>query len=50
MTPTRFNSGMIEEAIAYVAVGFAATLAAMEAAWRLGKRNAPTPALAAKVQ
>jgi hypothetical protein len=49
MIPARFYNDMIE-AIAYVAVGFAATLAAMEAAWRLGKRNAPTPALAAKVQ
>ena len=49
MIPVRFYNDMIE-AIAYVAVGFAATLAAMEAAWRLGKRNAPTPALAAKEQ
>ena len=47
MIPVRFYNDMIE-AIAYVAVGFAATLAAMEAAWRLGKRNAP--ALAARVQ
>lgn len=47
MMPARFYSDMIE-AIGYVAVGFAATLAAMEAAWRLGKRNAP--ALAARVQ
>ena len=47
MIPARFYSDMIE-AIAYVAVGFAATLAAMEAAWRLGKRNAT--ALAARVQ
>jgi hypothetical protein len=47
MIPARFYSDMIE-AIAYVVVGFAATLAAMEAAWRLGKRNAP--ALAARVQ
>jgi hypothetical protein len=29
------------EAIGYVAVGFGATLAAMEAAWRIGKRAAP---------
>lgn len=27
------------EAIGYVAIGFAATLAAMEAAWRMGRRN-----------
>jgi hypothetical protein len=40
---------MMIEAIGYVAVGFAATLAAMEAAWRIGKRGAPT-ALAARVQ
>ncbi len=33
--------GVIEmiEAIGYVAIGFAATLAAMEAAWRFGKRD-----------
>jgi hypothetical protein len=29
------------EAIGYVAMGFAATLAAMEAAWRIGKRDVP---------
>lgn len=29
------------EAIGYVAIGFAATLAAMEAAWRMGRRNLP---------
>lgn len=29
------------EAIGYVAIGFAATLAAMEAAWRFGKRDMP---------
>lgn len=38
---------MIEmiEAIGYVAVGFAGTLAAMEAAWKIAKRSAP-PVLA----
>lgn len=32
---------MIEliEAVAYVAVGFAGTLAAMETAWKVAKRN-----------
>lgn len=29
------------EAIGYVVIGFAATLAAMEAAWRMGRRNLP---------
>lgn len=29
------------EAIGYVAAGFIATFAAMEAAWRMAKRNAP---------
>ncbi len=33
------------EAIGYMAMGFAATLAAMETAWRIAKRN--TPALQA---
>jgi hypothetical protein len=47
MTLTCFYNDMIE-AIGYVAVGFAATLAAMEAAWRMGKRNAP--AFAARAQ
>jgi hypothetical protein len=34
---------MIEliEAVGYVAVGFAGTLAAMEAAWKVVKRNPP---------
>jgi hypothetical protein len=34
---------MIEllEAIGYVAVGFGATLAAMEAAWRISRRQVP---------
>ncbi|WP_415280842.1 hypothetical protein [Candidatus Nitrososphaera sp. FF02] len=34
---------MIEviEAIGYVAAGFAGTLAAMEAAWRMGRREMP---------
>jgi hypothetical protein len=34
---------MIEviEAVGYVAVGFAGTLAAMEAAWRIAKRHPP---------
>jgi len=31
---------MIEE-IGYVAIGFIATLAAMETAWRIAKRDAP---------
>ena len=48
MIPARFYNDMIGEAIGYVALGFAATLVAMEAAWRMGKRNAP--ALAARVQ
>jgi hypothetical protein len=41
---------MIEliEAVGYVAVGFAGTLAAMEAAWKVAKRDAPH--LVAKVK
>jgi len=36
------------EAIEYVAIGFAATLAAMEAAWRMGKRGLPVLEVRAK--
>jgi hypothetical protein len=36
------------EAIGYVAMGFAATFAAMEAAWRIAKRDAPALQAAAK--
>lgn len=38
------------EAIGYVAVGFAATPAALEAAWRLGKRNNAPALTATRVQ
>ncbi|UVS68067.1 hypothetical protein [Nitrososphaera viennensis] len=41
---------MIEmiEAIGYVAMGFVATFAAMEAAWRIAKRDAPALQAAAE--
>jgi hypothetical protein len=40
------------EAIGYVAMGFVATFAAMEAAWRIAKRDAPAlqAAAAARVR
>ncbi|AIF82519.1 hypothetical protein NTE_00437 [Candidatus Nitrososphaera evergladensis SR1] len=40
------------EAIGYVAMGFIATFAAMEAAWRIAKRDAPAlqAAAAARVK